>query len=70
MNLDLNTLYDLLLASNYLNIRELLEMTAQAVADLIKGKTVKEIRKTFNIKSDFTPEEEEEIMKEHSWAFE
>lgn len=34
---------------------------------MIKGKTVEEIRKTFNIKNDFTPEEEETIRKENEW---
>ncbi|KAJ7966902.1 putative Skp1 [Quillaja saponaria] len=40
------------------------------VADMIKGKTPEEIRKTFNIKNDFTPEEEEEVRRENQWAFE
>ncbi|CAA6666716.1 unnamed protein product [Spirodela intermedia] len=42
----------------------------QTVADMIKGKTPEEIRKTFNIKNDFTPEEEEEVRRENQWAFE
>ena len=37
---------------------------------LTTGKTPEEIRKTFNIKNDFTPEEEEEVRKENQWAFE
>ncbi|WJX45229.1 hypothetical protein P8452_32124 [Trifolium repens] len=41
-----------------------------AVADNIKDKTPEEIRKIFNIKNDFTPEEEEEVRRENSWAFE
>jgi len=32
---------------------------------MIKGKTPEEIRKTFNIKNDFTPEEEEEVRREN-----
>lgn len=28
---------------------------------MIKGKTTEEIRKTFNIKNDFTPAEEEQV---------
>ena len=28
---------------------------------MIKGKTPEEIRKTFNIKNDFTPAEEEQV---------
>ncbi|KAF3332964.1 SKP1-like protein 1B [Carex littledalei] len=70
INVDLDTLYDLILAANYLNISGLLNLTTQAVADIIKGKTVEEIRATFNIKNDFTPEEEKAIRKEHPWAFE
>lgn len=31
------------------------------VANMIKGKTPEEIRKTFNIKNDFTPAEEEQV---------
>ncbi|KAM3214614.1 hypothetical protein ACQJBY_066871 [Aegilops geniculata] len=67
---DQATLYDLILAANYLDVKGLLELCLQTVADMIKGKTVEEIRKTFNIKCDFTPEEEAEIKKENQWAFE
>jgi len=64
------TLFDLILAANYLDIKGLLDLTCQTVADMIKGKTPEEIRKTFNIKNDFTPEEEEEVRRENQWAFE
>jgi len=57
-------------AANYLDIKGLLDLTCQTVADMIKGKTPEEIRKTFNIKNDFTPEEEEEVRRENQWAFE
>ncbi|KAG5530166.1 hypothetical protein RHGRI_030515 [Rhododendron griersonianum] len=63
-------LFDLILAANYLNIKSLLDLTCQTVADMIKGKTPEEIRKTFNIKNDFTPEEEDEVRRENQWAFE
>eukprot|EP00775_Hariotina_reticulata_P014285 gene14285-12_t len=56
-------------AANYLNIKGLLDLTCQTVANMIKGKTPEEIRKTFNIKNDFTPEEEEEVRRENQWAF-
>lgn len=36
-------------------------MTCKTVANMIKGKTPEEIRKTFNIKNDFTPSEEEQV---------
>ncbi|THU69378.1 hypothetical protein C4D60_Mb08t13780 [Musa balbisiana] len=70
VKVDQATLFDLILAANYLNIKSLLDLTCQTVADMIKGKTPEEIRKTFNIKNDFTPEEEEEIRRENQWAFE
>ncbi|KAF7019603.1 unnamed protein product [Triticum aestivum] len=70
VKVDQATLFDLILAANYLNIKGLLDLTCQTVADMIKGKTPEEIRKTFNIKNDFTPEEEAEIRRENQWAFE
>ncbi|CAN1771371.1 SKP1-like protein 1A [Linum perenne] len=70
VSVDQKTLFDLILAANYLNIKGLLDLTCQTVADMIKGKTPEEIRKTFNIKNDFTPEEEEEVRRENQWAFE
>ncbi|KAI8554031.1 hypothetical protein RHMOL_Rhmol05G0065700 [Rhododendron molle] len=62
VEVDQGVLFDLILAANYLNIKSLLDLTCQTVADMIKGKTPEEIRKTFNIKNDFTPEEEEELI--------
>ncbi|KAJ3682456.1 hypothetical protein LUZ60_015029 [Juncus effusus] len=70
IDVDQAMLFDLILAANYLNIKGLLDLTCQTVADMIKGKTPDEIRKHFNIKNDFTPEEEEEIRRENQWAFE
>lgn len=62
---DLNTLFELLLAANYLDIHDLLHTCCKAVANnTIKGKTPEEIRTTYNITRDFTPEEEAEAEKE------
>ncbi|KAG1360984.1 SKP1-like protein 1 [Cocos nucifera] len=80
VKVDQATLFDLILNFRsfiffffffFLNfIKGLLDLTCQTVADMIKGKTPEEIRKTFNIKNDFTPEEEEEVRRENQWAFE
>uniref|UniRef100_A0A5B7BJS1 SKP1-like protein n=1 Tax=Davidia involucrata TaxID=16924 RepID=A0A5B7BJS1_DAVIN len=67
---DQAVLYDLIMAANYLNIKGLLDQLCEKVASMIRGKSPEEIRKTFHIKNDFTPEEEEEIRKENAWAFE
>ena len=48
-------------AANYLDIKGLLDVTCKTVANMIKGKSPEEIRKTFNIKNDFTPAEEEQV---------
>ena len=70
LNVDQPVLFDTILAANYLNIRGLLDVSCQAVADMMKGKTTEEIRTTFGIKNDFTPEEEDEVRQENQWAFE
>ncbi|BAB03085.1 kinetechore (Skp1p-like) protein-like [Arabidopsis thaliana] len=70
-NIDMETIFKLILAANYLNVEGLLGLTCQTVADYIKDKTPEEVRELFNIENDFTHEEEEEaIRKENAWAFE
>jgi len=69
LDLDQEVLYGLLMAANFLNVKGLLDRVLQRVADMIKGKQPEEIRRIFNIKNDFTPEEEEEIRQENAWAF-
>lgn len=67
-SVDQGVLFDLILAANYLDIKPLLDVTCKTVANMIKGRTVEEIRKMFNIINDFTPEEEEQIRKENAWC--
>ncbi|KAF5746650.1 formin-like protein 4 [Tripterygium wilfordii] len=67
---DQATLIDLIWAANYLNIKGLLDLTCQTLANMISGKSPEEMRKMFHIKNDFTPEEEEEVRRQNSSAFE
>lgn len=66
--LDTEELFAIILAANYLDIKGLLDLGCSKVADMLKGKTVEQIRTMFNIENDFTPEEEEKIKKENEWA--
>ena len=68
LKVDQGTLFELILAANYLDIKGLLDVTCKTVANMIKGKSPEEIRKTFNIKNDFSPAEEEQIRKENEWC--
>lgn len=68
LKVDQGTLFELILAANYLDIKGLLDVTCKTVANMLKGKTPEEIRKTFNIKNDFSPSEEEQVRKENEWC--
>ncbi|CAL5084162.1 unnamed protein product [Urochloa decumbens] len=66
--LSLDDLYELLLAASYLEIELLLDATCEKVADMIKGKTTRQIRATFNLTDDLTPAEEE-LRRRYGWFF-
>lgn len=69
LKVDQGTLFELILAANYLDIKGLLDVTCKTVANMIKGKNSgEEIRKMLNIKNDFTPEEEEQVRKQNEWC--
>ncbi|XP_013663825.2 SKP1-like protein 13 [Brassica napus] len=64
--MDLSMVLDLIMTSNYLNIKGLFDLTCQRVADEIAAcKDHKEIRAKFGIVSDYTAEEEAEVLKEN-----
>ncbi|KAJ6125922.1 hypothetical protein N7471_010415 [Penicillium samsonianum] len=68
MQVDQEMLFEIILAANYLDIKALLDVGCKTVANMIKGKSAEEIRRTFNIQNDFTPEEEDQIRRENEWA--
>lgn len=54
-------------AANYLDNQPLLELCCRALALQMKGKTSAQVRAHFNIKNDYTPEEEQRILAENVW---
>ncbi|EUD64774.1 S-phase kinase-associated protein 1 [Plasmodium inui San Antonio 1] len=58
---DKETLYELIEASNYLDIKPLLDLTCGKIASMMKDKTTEEIRAEFDIVNDFTREEEKQV---------
>ncbi|CAE7032207.1 SKP1 [Pyrenophora teres f. teres] len=51
---DQEMLFEIILAANYLDIKALLDVGCKTVANMIKGKSPDEIRKTFNIGNNNT----------------
>ncbi|XP_044329451.1 uncharacterized protein [Triticum aestivum] len=60
VQVDQDTLFDLMAAANYLEMQGLLDLTCRTVADQMLGKTTDEIRTHFYIHNDYTADEEEE----------
>jgi len=59
-------IFQTILAANFLDIKNLLELMCKKVADEIKKcKTPDDIRDRFNIRQDYTPEEVEEVKRAH-----
>lgn len=67
-SIEISTLFELINAANYLDCQILLDIGCATVASNIKGKTPEEIRNTFSIENDFSPEEEEKIREENKWV--
>jgi S-phase kinase-associated protein 1 len=68
ISVDRETLFELILAANYMDVKPLLDLCCATIASLIKGKTPEEIRRQFNIINDFTPEDEAQVREENKWS--
>lgn len=66
--LQLPQIYALLIAINALKYKDLFDLGTKTVANMAKGKSVEELRTTFNLKNDFTPEQEASNIAENSWC--
>lgn len=68
LRVDQATLFEIILAANYLDVKGLMDVCCKTIANMIKGKTPDEIRKTFNIQNDFTEAEQTQIQLENEWC--
>jgi len=70
IDIEQEVLFKVILAANYLDIPDLLDLGCAKIASMIKNKTPDEIKDLFNIDKNSTSEEEEQVRKENPWIFE
>ena len=68
MNITDEEVHDIIHAANFMNIECLLELGCAKMGSIIRGLSIPEIRKRFNIVNDFTPEQEAELFNEEKLA--
>ena len=56
-SIELDGVFDLINAANYMDINSLLDLACAKIASLMKGKSAQEIRAMFNIECDLSEEE-------------
>lgn len=67
-NIPYQEILELMVALNYLDIKDLLDLSCKYIASLINGKNVSEIRSFLGITNDFTPEEEKQIKEQDQFT--
>ena len=64
LKVDHQTLLEIILAANFLDIQGLCDVSCQTVAKMLIGKNPEDMRNIFNIKNDFSLAEQEQHRKE------
>ena len=71
VDMPVSEMFPLLITANFLEIPGLLNLMCKAVALQIQGKSVEEIRTTFNVEDPkWSPEELQKLKEENAWAYE
>lgn len=68
LSVDTPVLFQLAEAADYLAMDGLCEMVSSILADMIRGKSPADVRRTFNIRVDVDPYEDHKIQLENVWA--
>ena len=68
VDMEQGQLFDVMLGANFMMIKPLVQLCQAKVASVLKGKKDEELRSFFHIENDFTPEEEQDIKEENTWA--
>jgi len=68
VEVDQATLFELVYAANFMDVKPLLDLTCLAVSIFIKGKSAKDIRNIFGISENFSPDEEAQLRQENQWC--
>jgi S-phase kinase-associated protein 1 len=63
----LATLFEMILAANFLDLKPMLDVTCKAVSEMIKGKSPEDIKKIFGVEGDFTQEEKDQVLLDNPW---
>lgn len=67
LDVDVNTLFDIIISAEILEMKKLMSLCSEKVVNLIKGKQPEELRALFGINSDLKQEEEDMIRLENEW---
>jgi len=66
--LDEDTLCSMLLAANFLNQQDLLDLLSARLCMILRNKTVEEVRAFFRVINDYTDEEIKEVVRQNKQA--
>ena len=66
--LGLESLFDLILGANYMQIKPLSELCLCKVASMIKGKSPEQLRTTFQIETPYPAPDVELVTNANKWA--
>ena len=66
--MDQDTVFDLILAANYMDVMPLMNLACAKIASLIKDKSSEELRVVFGVDQPFVAEDEAKLRKENLWV--